>query len=224
MHDIIILKLWYLAVIINKNLENRHMIIHIKKAGLLAWLIIASIGQSIAQDAPQWKLDKSHTSVNFSIDHFFSAVKGRFTEFDGTFYFDPEKPENSRAEFIIRVSSVDTDSKKRDKHLQSDDFFYSEKFPDIKFSSDKIEKKSEKEFLVHGKLTIKGITKKVVLPMKITGLMEHPMMKGTMVLGLLIGTTIDRTDFEVGTGSWSTGAVVGDEVRIEIPMELNKKI
>lgn len=76
--------------------------------------------------------------------------------------------------------------------------------------------------MIHGKLTIKDVTKDVVLPMKITGEMEHPMMKGTIILGVVIDTTIDRTEYGVGTGDWAATMVVGDEVRIHIPMELNR--
>ncbi|HAK12885.1 MAG TPA: polyisoprenoid-binding protein, partial [Chitinophagaceae bacterium] len=105
---------------------------------------------------------------------------------------------------------------------QSVDFFDAKSFPDMSFKSTKIEKRNDKEYLVHGKLTIKDKTKDVILPMKITGEIEHPMMKGTIILGLVIDTTINRTDFGVGTGSWAATMVVGDEVRIHIPIELNR--
>lgn len=175
-----------------------------------------------AQNATQWKIDKSHTSVNFSINHFFSAVTGKFKDFDGTIYFDPNNLKGSKANFSLAINSVDTDNAKRDKHLLSKDFFEAKKYPKMSFKSTKFEKKSDKYYLVHGKMTIKDKTKNVVLPMKITGQMEHPMMKGTIVLGLEIETKIDRTDYGVGTGDWAATMVVGDEVKIHIPMELNR--
>lgn len=186
-----------------------------------AFIVIGAISVN-AQDATMWKVDKPHTSVNFSINHFFSSVTGKFTDFDGMIQFDPNKLNESKVEFTVSISSVDTDDGKRDKHLQSEDFFDAKTYPHMTFKSTKFEKKSENEYLVHGRLTIKDKTKDVVLPMKITGEMEHPMMKGTIILGVVIDTTIDRTDYGVGTGDWAATMVVGDEVKIHIPMELNR--
>ena len=190
---------------------------------LSLFAIILSIATSTAQNATQWKLDKSHTSVNFSVNHFFSAVTGKFSNFDGSFNFDPNNVAESKADFTIAVKSVNTDDSKRDKHLQSGDFFNASEFPNISFKSSKIEKKNNKEFLVHGQLTIRDKTKDVVLPLKITGEMEHPMMKGTIILGLASNLKINRTEYGVGTGSWAATMVVGDEVDINIHMELNRK-
>jgi polyisoprenoid-binding protein YceI len=175
-----------------------------------------------AQDATMWKIDKSHTSVNFSINHFFSSVPGKFTDFDGVIHFDPNNLKGSEADFSVAINSINTDDAKRDKHLQSKDFFDAETYSNLSFHSTTFEKKSDKEYLIHGKLTIKDVTKNVSLPLKITGEMEHPMMKGTIILGLVIDTTIDRTDYGVGTGDWAATMVVGDEVKIHIPMELNR--
>ncbi|WP_310992738.1 YceI family protein [Aequorivita marina] len=177
-----------------------------------------------AQEATMWKIDKPHTSVNFSINHFFSSVPGKFKDYNGTIHFNPDNLKGSKADFSVVINSVSTDNAKRDKHLQSEDFFDAKTYPKMSFQSSKFEKKSDKEFLIHGKLTIKDKTKDVILPMKLTGKMEHPMMKDTLILGVLIETTIDRTDFGVGTGDWAATMVVGDEVRIHIPMELNRKI
>lgn len=190
---------------------------------LSLFAIILGLTTSTAQSATQWKLDKSHTSVNFSINHFFSAVTGKFSNFDGAFNFDPNNVAESKADFTIAVKSVNTDDSKRDKHLQSGDFFNASEFPNISFKSTKIEKKNNKEFLVHGQLTIRDKTKDVVLPLKITGEMEHPMMKGTIILGLASNLKINRTEYGVGTGSWAATMVVGDEVDINIHMELNRK-
>jgi len=195
----------------------------IKNLGL-AVVFTAFIAVSTnAQNATMWKVDKAHTSVNFSVNHFFSAVTGKFTTFNGQINFDPNNLKESKADFTVSINSVNTDNGKRDKHLQSSDFFDAKRYPHMTFKSKKIEVKSDNEYLVYGKLTIKDKTKEVILPMKITGKMEHPMKKGTIILGVLINTTINRTDFGVGTGDWATTLVVGNEVRIHIPMELNRK-
>lgn len=198
--------------------------IFIKKTLKITALFIVFNTLSInAQQAQMWKLDKSHTSVNFSINHFFSEVTGKFKDFDGTFYFDTNNLEESAIQFSVNVASVDTDNTKRDNHLLSKDFFNAKDFTQMQFTSEKIEKIDDKNFVVKGNLTIKDITKPISLPLKITGQMEHPMMKGTTILGLAISTTIDRTDFGVGTGDWAATMVVGNKVKITIPIELNYK-
>lgn len=188
-------------------------------------VIITALGSLTlnAQDATKWKIDKTHTSVNFSINHFFSAVTGKFTDFEGEVYFNPNNLKGSKFDFNIYVKSVNTDDRKRDRHLRSDDFFDARHYSKMIFKSTKIEKKSDKEYLLHGKLTIKNETKNVILPMKITGEIVHPMMKNTIVLGVVIDTTINRTEYGVGTGDWAATMVVGDEVKVHIPMELNRR-
>jgi polyisoprenoid-binding protein YceI len=195
----------------------------IKKAGIFIFVLILGAFNSQAQQAKEWKLDKNHTSVTFAIKHFFSTVNGNFTEYDGSFNFDPENVTGSKFTFSIPVASVNTNNQKRDADLVSDNFFNAAKYPEIKFVSTKFEKKSKTELIVHGDLTIKDVTKRVAIPLKITGQMDHPMMKGTKILGLSFNTSINRTDYKVGTGNWATTMVVGDNVDIEINMELNRK-
>ncbi len=191
-----------------------------KKISLI--FILALMFMRVANAQTTWKLDKSHTSVNFSINHFFSAVTGKFTKFDGSFNFNPANLQESKVSFTIPVSSVNTEDSKRDKHLQSDAFFDTKNYPDMSFISTRFEKKSDKEYVVYGKLTIRNTTKDISLPFKITGEMEHPMMKGKIILGLALQTKINRTEYGVGTGSWAATMIVGDEVDINIHMELNK--
>lgn len=198
------------------------MVQSFKKLGLAVLLTVFGVFSVNAQNAMTWEIDKAHSSVNFSINHFFTSVPGKFTNFGGDINFDPNNLSESNVIFTVSVNSVNTGDAKRNEHLQSADFFDAKTYPNMTFKSTKFEKKSEKEYLVYGKLTIKDITKDVVLPMKITGEMEHPMMEGTILLGVLIDTTLDRTDYGVGTGNWATTLVVGDEVRIHIPMELTR--
>jgi len=193
-----------------------------KKFSFVVLITVLATFSVNAQDSTTWKIDKAHSSVNFSINHFFSSVTGKFTNFEGNINIDRNNLKASKVNFTIMVNSVNTDNKKRDEHLQSPDFFNTKAYPNMTFKSTKIEKKSEKEYLVYGKLTIRDKTKDIVLLATITGEMEHPMKKGTIILGILIDTTLDRTEYGVGTGNWATSKVVGDEVKIHIPMELNR--
>ena len=194
----------------------------IKKISFAVILTALSFFAVNAQNAIMWKVDKAHTSVNFSVNHFFSAVTGKFTSFEGNINFDPANLPSSSVNFTIPVKSVNTDDSKRDKHLQSADFFDAKSYPNMTFSSTRFEKKSDKDYVAYGKLTIRNVSKDIALPFKITGEMEHPMMKGTIILGLASTIKINRNDYGVGTGSWATTMVVGDNVDININMELNR--
>lgn len=195
----------------------------IKKSGVFPYLLIMVVSTTQAQLAKEWTLDKAHTSVTFAVKHFFTTVNGNFTDYDGIFYFDPDKLSASKFTFSIPVTSINTNNKKRDADLVSDNFFNAEEYPEIKFVSTKFEKKSAMEFIVHGDLQIKDVTKRVAIPFEITGQMEHPMKEGTKILGLSFNTSLNRTDYKVGTGNWASTLVVGDNVDIEINMELNRK-
>tara|TARA_R110002050_G_scaffold33007_2_gene84470 strand:- start:59664 stop:60266 length:603 start_codon:yes stop_codon:yes gene_type:complete len=195
-----------------------------KSIGLGLILVFASSLTLQAQKAKNWNVDKSHASVNFSIDHFFSAVTGKFKNFSGDVVFDPSDLKGSKVSFEIQVNSISTDDEERDHHLQSEDFFAAEKYPTIKFVSTGFTKVSDNEFTVTGKLTMRGVTKTITLPLKVTGRMANPWKEGYEILGVSIKTALDRTDYEVGTGSWAATSVVGDEVTISISMELDAKI
>ena len=193
-----------------------------KTIALLGVILIASI-TLFATNIITWEIDNSHTSVNFTATHFFTEVTGNFTEFSGIVNFDPDNLEESTVSFTIPVSSINTGDEKRDKHLQTDDFFNAKKYPNITFKSTKFVKKEDGTLAVLGNLTMRDQTKLVGLPFKLTGRMDHPMLKNTELLWISLKTKLDRTSFGVGTGSWAATAVVGDEVLINVNMEMTRK-
>ncbi|MDR9415115.1 MAG: YceI family protein [Gracilimonas sp.] len=170
-----------------------------------------------------WVLDKSHSTVQFQIKHFFTPVTGRFDDYQTDIKFDPEDLANSSIDVTIPISSINTQNEKRDNHLKSEDFFNTNKWPNLKFKSDEIRKTGESTFVAIGALTIRDVTKKIELPFTLLGVMDHPMMEGTKVAGITANTTINRTDFGVGVGDWAATMVVGDEVNIDLNLELNSK-
>ena len=191
---------------------------------IIATAVTALLALSInAQTAKEWNLDKSHASVRFSIDHFFTGVTGKFKKFDGTFNFDPANLKGSSASFTIDVTSVDTDDEDRDSHLQSEEVFNAAAHPSIEFKSTSIEKKGENKYVVNGNLTMRGTTQKVALPMTVKGVIDNPWKEGSVIMGIEMETKLDRTDYGVGIGSWAATSIVGDEVEIEISMELDGK-
>lgn len=170
-----------------------------------------------------WQGDKSHSMVKFSVVHMLvSEVEGRFRDFEVTLV-QPGKEDftGSTVEATIKTASVTTENDDRDNHLRGDDFFNSEKFPDMKFKSTKFEKTGKDTYKITGNLTIRDITKPVVLDAKMTGMLES--RRGTIV-GFRATTTIDR--FEFGT-KWNRtleggGLIVSKEVNITLLFEFHK--
>lgn len=171
--------------------------------------------------ATSWTIDKAHSAVNFKVTHFFTPVNGEFKDYEATVNFDPENLEESMIDVKIMVNSIDTENERRDGHLKTADFFNAEKWPYITFKSDNIEKTGDNQFVANGKLTIKDVTKDVALPFTLLGVMDNPMEEGTLVAGIQASTVLDRTDYKVGTGDWASDAVIGDEVTVDLNLELN---
>ncbi|MEX0844985.1 MAG: YceI family protein [Balneolaceae bacterium] len=170
-----------------------------------------------------WTIDEAHSAVNFKVTHFFTPVNGQFNDYKATIHFDPENLEESMVDVKIMVSSIDTKNEKRDGHLKSDDFFNAEKWPHITFKSNRIESKGENEFVAHGTLTMKDVSKEIELPFKLLGVKDHPMQENALVAGITSSIKLDRTEYEVGVGDWASDAVIGDEVTVDLNLELNSK-
>lgn len=174
--------------------------------------------------APEWKIDKNHSSISFTINHFFTPVHGSFDVFEGKVIFDPEDPGSCSAEFTVDLTSINTKNQKRDGHLQSEDFFNTKKWSTMKFVSEKFESIGEGKYMVHGKLTIRDVTKDVTIQLDLLGIMDHPMRKGTRIASFKSEFTLDRNDYGVGSGDWVATTVVGDEVTVSLSFEVNRQV
>jgi polyisoprenoid-binding protein YceI len=162
--------------------------------------------------------DPAHSSVNFTIRHFFTNVPGRFTKFNASITVDRDNLEKSSAEATIEIASVKTEAPDRDAHLQKPEFFDAAKFPTMTFKSKSWKKTGEDTFDVTGDLTIKGVTKEAVLKVKSLGF--GPGMKpGSMLSGWEGKTLVHRSDFGVS----AFPKVVGEEVEITINVEAGLK-
>lgn len=171
----------------------------------------------------EWNVDQSHTSVTFGVRHMMvSTVRGHFQKVSGTVSWDPQNPEASSANLVVDIASIDTREPKRDEHLRSADFFDAEKFPTMTFRSTKVTKKGD-DYELAGKLTIKDVTKPVTFTVTdVTG--EHADPWGGLRMGASAKTKIKRSDFGM---TWNAaleagGIVVGDEVKIELEVELQR--
>jgi polyisoprenoid-binding protein YceI len=172
-----------------------------------------------------WKLDSAHSQTNFSVKHLvISTVRGEFGKTEGAVTLDEGDVTKSKVEATIDVASVNTREQKRDEHLKSPDFFDVAKFPKMTFKSTKVEKAGDGKLKVTGDLTLKGVTKSVVLD--VTGpTKEIKDPWGNVKRGIAASGKINRQDFGVSWGKMiEAGPVVGDEVAIEIEAELSKDV
>jgi polyisoprenoid-binding protein YceI len=189
-------------------------------AGVL--LAAAGLATVPAQaEVATYNVDKEHTSVAFSIRHFFSRVPGRFARFDGAIVVDPENLTSGSVTFTIDAASIDTNEPARDKHLRSDAFFDVENHPQITFVSKKVSKSAEGKLKVEGDLTIRGITKAVTLDVDVLGFAK---LYSVERAGFEIRLRINRHDFKV---SWNDvveggGYILGDDVDIVINLQAKK--
>ena len=169
-----------------------------------------------------WKLDPSHTLVEFSAKHLMiTTVKGRITDVEGTIVVDEKNPRNSSVEATLKAVSIDTRTEQRDQHLRSADFLNAELFPEIKFRSTKIEGDKD-SFKLTGDLTIRDVTKPITLDIRFEGQQTDPW--GGERIGFSGSGKIDRRDFGL---TWNQaletgGVVVGNDVKINLEVEAVK--
>src|SRR5579859_111498 len=137
-----------------------------KVLGLLLG-VLTLFGSALAAD--EYKIDPVHSNVGFAVKHMvINTVHGRFGDYSGTIVYDEKDITKSTVNVTIKSASINTDNAQRDGHLKSPDFLDAQKFPDITFQSKSIEKKAD-GFVAHGALTIRGVTKDVDLPFKLSG-------------------------------------------------------
>lgn len=171
-----------------------------------------------------WKIDQAHSEIKFKVKHLvISTVTGQFNDFNAT--IESEKPDFSDAKisFEAAIESIDTKNEQRDGHLKSADFFDVESYPKLTFVSKSLKKKSDSNFEITGDMTIRGTTKEIKLNAEYNGTVKG--FGGAEVAGFEITGKLNRFDFGL---KWNTltetgGIVVGEEVKIEIAVELQKQ-
>lgn len=170
-----------------------------------------------------YEIDMRHSYIGFKIKHFgITDVPGSFRDFSGTINYDPKDISKSSVNFTAKVTSIDTGVAPRDTHLRSADFFEVEKYPEMTFKTTKVEKKG-KDFVVHGDLTLKGVTKSVAIPFTINGIVKDA--QGNMKMGISAETMINRQDYGV---KWQNKLPDGtlalsDNVKIDLQLETAMK-
>ena len=164
----------------------------------------------------EWEFDPNHTRVGFSARHaMVTTVRGSFNDVEGRFHADLDDMTKSSVEVKLKVASIDTRNGQRDDHLRSPDFFDVERWPEIVFHSTSVEEVEDNAFMVTGDLTIRDVTRQVVIPLELMGVEKDPF--GALRAGFEGSRRINRRDFDL---EWnvtldSGGLLVSERISLE---------
>ncbi|MFH9663193.1 YceI family protein [Streptomyces sp. NPDC017248] len=164
----------------------------------------------------RWTIDRPHSRIGFSVRHaMVTTVRGAFTDYDSTLYFDGAQPSESRADLVIRVASVDTGVEQRDAHIIGADFFDARQYPEMTFHSTSTVHEGGETFRMTGDLTIRDVTRPVDLHLDYLGSVVDPF--GFERAGFDGTTTIDRTEWGLVYNQRlkAGGTMVSEKVRLQ---------
>ncbi len=168
-----------------------------------------------------YQIDNAHSQIQFTVRHMMiSKVRGWFDKFDGTVNLNEKNPSASTVEIRIDMNSIETRDEQRDAHLISPDFFDTDKYPYANFKSTRVEVVDDNHAHLYGNLTIKAITREVVLDVEYTGSAKSPW--GTTSYGFSARSVVNRKNWDL---NWNKaletgGVLVGDEITLDIELEL----
>lgn len=174
------------------------------------------------EDPTSWSIDASHSSISFKVRHLgISSVRGEFLTYDAEILMDSTNLRTLSVDATIETASIDTRNERRDEHLRSDDFFGTEEFPNITFTSTGVTEVYGDHFHLAGDLTIRDVTKSIVLEGTFLGTAS---MGDSERAGFEATATINRKEFNL---SWNRlteagGLVVADDVEIILELEVIK--
>jgi len=172
--------------------------------------------------AGDYTLDPAHSRLGFSARHAMVAtVRGQFTEFTGSAHVNTANPADSKVEVSIVANSISTGNEQRDGHLLSGDFFETEQFPNITFTSTDVSRDGD-DWTITGDLTIKGVTRPISVPFEFTGSAQDPF--GNTRIGFEGATTLLRKDWGL---TWNAaletgGVLVSDKITLEFEVSAIK--
>ncbi|MEL7124721.1 MAG: YceI family protein [Pseudomonadota bacterium] len=183
--------------------------------------LFTALGAAAQADMARYDLDPEHTVVYFTVDHIgYAKTLGIFTELDGTFMYDAESRELGEVSVAIDAASVNTFNERRDGHVRNSDFLHVSDHPEITFVATGGTASGDTTGTVTGDLTILGVTQPVTLDVTLNKAEAYPFGHKREVLGLSMGTTIQRSAF--GMDYAVANGLVGDEVTIRIETEAMK--
>ncbi|WP_299289649.1 YceI family protein [uncultured Mucilaginibacter sp.] len=188
-----------------------------KKLMIAAALVLT---QSALFAQTKWNVDPAHSSAKFTVTHLvISEVEGNFKTFKGTMVNTKPDFTDANVDFSIDVASINTDNEMRDKHLKSDDFFNTEKYPNMIFKSTSMKKLAGNKYTLTGNLTIRDVTKPVKFDVTYGGTAKDAY--GNTKVGFKANTVINRFDYGLkwNAATEAGGATVGKDVTIDLKLE-----
>lgn len=178
-------------------------------------LAVASVATFSVAKPVDYKIDPTHTATVFTWNHFgFSTPSANFSDIQGTISVDNAKPADSSVNVTIPLASLNTNVKALDEHLKTPDFFDAEKYPNITFKSTKVQALGKNKYKITGNLTVKDVTKPVVLDAVLNKQGVHPMTKAQSI-GFNATTSFNRSAF--GVDAYVPN--VGDKITVNITTE-----
>lgn len=181
---------------------------------VISTALIAASTPSMAATT-DYQIDAKHTATLFSWSHFgFSNPTANFDDIQGVITVDDKHPEKSSVSVTIPVKSINSHVEALDKEFLTEAWFNEAKYPNITFKSTKVQTRDKKHFKISGDLTVKGVTKPVVLNATLNGMGEHPMAK-KKAIGFNATTSFKRSDFGIG----QYVPAVSDEIKVNITTE-----
>ena len=164
----------------------------------------------------KWLLDPAHSELTFKIKHLMiSNVSGAIRNFSAKAETEGTDFSKATISLTAEMNSISTNNEQRDTHLRNSDFFEVEKFPQMKFTSTRIEQTDDESFNLYGNLTIKGVTKPVKLKMEYNGIVKDP--QGQEKAGFFVSGKINRSDWgiNINVALETGGLMLGEDVRIQ---------
>ena len=172
----------------------------------------------------KWVIDPTHSEIGFKIKHLMiTNVSGKFETFEAEVQTEGDDFTTAQIEAKIRTASINTNNLQRDEHLRNSDFFEVDQHPEILFSSTKVEKVDDENYVAYGNLSLKGTVKPVKLNVEYSGATKDPW--GNQKAGFVISGKINRSDFGLNFNAAleTGGLVLGEEVKINSEVQLVKQ-
>lgn len=189
-------------------------------------LIAIAVAASLPALASTWDIEEGHATANFAAKHMMlTDVKGKLGKVTGTIELDDKDVSKSKVDATIDATALSTQLEKRDQHLKSPDFLDVQKYPTLAFKSKKVEKGAgDNKLKITGDLTIKGVTKEVVLDTELTPEVVNPFTKAA-TRAAVATTTINREDYGLvwNVPLANNGLLVSKDVRVALDLEFTKR-
>jgi polyisoprenoid-binding protein YceI len=193
--------------------------------GVKECIFVAHIKSPRNMSKQLWIMDPAHSEVTFKVRHMMiTNVSGTFENSTGSMNSDAPDFSDAELQFEAEVASVNTRNSQRDEHLRTNEFFDAASHPSLRFDSGKLEKTGDKNYVLHGDITIRGVKKSISMQVNYTGLVVDPW--GLTRAGFEISGSLMRADFGLhwNANTEDGSIVLSDEVKLLIHVQMIKQV